>query len=220
MKNNNPKMNRLNYFCVVEGQQEKMYLNRLAALLSDFPRQTVTFNSVINTAEQLRRRNYVEYDYVCLFDHDFRDMEFERSIKTCLELDAKKSKKTKQNSGSRVWHAYSNICFDLWLALHKEFIGRPANLTGEYIPDVIRLYNLAKDSDIKQEKVIERIINQIELDDVKRAISYAKRIRNSKLQEDKHVIKTEDIDYTYYSDPDFSIDTFIEDVMNKMGISV
>lgn len=219
MRNVNPPMNRLNYFCVVEGQQEKMYLNRLAKLLSDFPKRTVTFNPVIDNAERLRR-NYVEYDCVCLFDNDFKQIEFERSIKTCLELDAKKSKKTKQNSGSRVWHAYSHICFDLWLALHKEFIGRPANSTGEYIPDVIRLYNLAKDSDIKQEKVIERIINQIELDDVKRAISYAKRIRNSKLQEDKHVIKTKDNDYNYYSDPDFSIDTFIEDVMNKMGISV
>lgn len=219
MRNVNPPMNRLNYFCVVEGQQEKMYLNRLAKLLSDFPKRTVTFNPVIDNAERLRR-NYVEYDCVCLFDNDFKQIEFERSIKTCLELDAKKSKKAKQNSGSRVWHAYSHICFDLWLALHKEFIGRPANSTGEYIPDVIRLYNLAKDSDIKQEKVIERIINQIELHDVKRAISYAKRIRNSKLQEDKHVIKTKDIDYTYYSDPDFSIDTFIEDVMNKMGISV
>lgn len=213
-------MNRLNYFCVVDGQQEKMYLNRLAALLSDFPRQTVTFNSVINNAEQLRRRNYVEYDCVCLFDHDFKKMEFERSIKTCLELDAKRSQKTKHNSGSRVWHAYSNICFDLWLALHKDFIGRPANSTDEYIPDVIRLYNLAEDSDIKQEKVIERIVKQIELEDVKRAISYAKKIRKAKLQQDKHFIAETDNSFFYYSDPDFSIDTFIEDVMNKMGIIV
>lgn len=219
MNKRNPIINRLNYFCVVEGQQEKIYLNRLAKLLSDFPKRTVTFNPIINNSERLRR-NYVEYDCVCLFDHDFKQMEFERSIKTCLELDAKRSKKTKQNSGSRVWHAYSNICFDLWLALHKEFIGRPAASTGEYISDIIRLYSLAKDSDIKQEKIIERIVNQIELDDVKRAISYAKRIRKSKLQGDKHIITINDIDYSYYSDPNFSIDTFVEDVMNKMGISI
>ena len=213
-------MTKLNYFCVVDGQQEEIYLNRLAKLLTDFPKRTVTFNTIINNAEQLRRENYIEYDSVCLFDHDFKKTEFERSIMTCVELNAKRSVGTKRNPGSRVYHAYSNICFDLWLALHKEFIGRSAQCSPkEYISDVIRLYNLPKDSDIKQKKIIERIVKQIELKDVKMAISNAQRIRNSKLEKDKCVISVEG-DIFYYPDPDFSIDIFIKQVIEKLGISI
>lgn len=214
MKNGKP-MNRLNYFCVVEGQQEEMYLKRFAELLSDFPRQTVTFNTVINNAEQLRR-SYAEYDKVCLFDHDFKPMEFERSIKTCLELDADTNRRT----GQRVWHAYSSICFDLWLVLHKEFIGRSANSPKEYIPDVIRVYDLPKGADIKQAKVIERIVKQIELEDIKRAVSNVRKIRKDKLPKDKCFIAGTSGGFFYYSDPDFSIDIFVEHVMEKMGIKI
>lgn len=208
---------RLNYFCVVDGQQEKLYLKRLSNLLTDFPKRVVTFNAVINNPEQLRR-NYAEYDKVCLFDHDFKTREFERSIKTCVELDAIKSKGTKRKPGFKVYHAYSSICFDLWLALHKQFIARPASSPKEYITDVIRLYNLPEDSDIKNEKVIEKIVNQIELEDVKTAISNAQKIRKAKLETDKHFIQGLD-NFFYYSDPDFSIDIFINQVMSKMGIS-
>lgn len=143
-------------------------------------------------------------------------MEFERSIKTCLEPDADANRRT----GQRVRHAYSSICFDLWLVLHKEFIDHSANSHKEYIPDVIRLYDLPKGADIKQAKVIERIVRQIELEDIKRAVSNVQKIRKAKLPEDRCFITGKDGGFFYYSNPDFSIDIFVKHVMYKMVIKI
>jgi len=77
------------------------------------------------------------------------------------------------------------MCFDLWLVLHKEYTARLVNSAGGYVNDVRRIYSLPKDADIKEEDVIEKIVSQISLDDVRTAISNAQRIRKSKLPTDE-----------------------------------
>lgn len=48
-------MIKLNYFCVVEGQQEKMYLEHISSLLRDFPKRSVSFNIKIGNAGELKK---------------------------------------------------------------------------------------------------------------------------------------------------------------------
>jgi hypothetical protein len=100
-----------------------MYLKHLAQLLKKPNERVVTFNTTVGSAELLRR-NYTEYDKAVLFDHDFNEVEFERNIKTCVELDRESQKKRKRK-GERIYHAYSNVNFDLWLILHKEDYSKP-----------------------------------------------------------------------------------------------
>lgn len=209
-------MIRRNYFCVVEGQQEIIYLNRIAELFTNFPERAVKFNPVIGNADKLnRKKSLPDYDRVCFFDHDFNQVEFERNLNTCIKLDSKR-KRTRNNPGYRTYHAYSNICFDLWLVLHKEYTTRLVNSADGYIDDVRRIYSLRKNADIKEEKVIETIVSQISLDDVRTAIANAQRIRKSKLPSDK--IFTDESNF-YYSPPDFSIDMFLNTVLKEAGLS-
>ena len=164
-------MRSMTYFCVVEGQQEKMYLNHLARLLTDFPKKVIKFNCVIDNASRLKTE-YVEYDKVFLFDHDLDPIRFERNLDTCVSLNRDAgAKRFKRNGTPHIYHAYSNICFDLWLLLHKQNYFRAETATDAYVDHVRSAFNLERNADIKREDVIEHILKQINLDDVKLAIS-------------------------------------------------
>jgi len=171
---------RRTYLCICEGQQEKMYLNHLASLINDFPRKMVKFNTFIDTPHRLVKR-YEEYDSAAVFDYDFNDVEFKRNIKLCDELN-RKLKSTKKYGGRYIYHAYSNVNFDLWLILHKENYNRLVSRNDAYICDVRRIYGLGMTDNIKNEDNIIKILSQITLEDVKNAIIRAKNIRSSKDQ--------------------------------------
>lgn len=205
-----------NYFCVVEGQQEAIYLKRIAELLTHFPDRVVKINTIIGDAYKLRKgQSLPDYDKACFFDHDFKTTEFERNLNTCIKFDSK-VKRNKNNPGYRVYHAYSNICFDLWLVLHKEYTTRLVNSADGYVDDVRRIYLLGSNADIKEAKVVEKIVSQISLDDVRTAIANAQRIRKSKLPSDKIFTNENN---SYYSHPDFSIDVFLNTVLKESGLT-
>lgn len=203
-------MYRKTYRCVVEGQQEVLYLQHLAKLLTTFPKTVVKFNVSEGNAHELIK-SYVEYDSACLFDYDFNKAEFESNLTTCASLNRKNQKKSKKQS-ARVYHAYTNVCFDLWLVLHKKDFFAPVSANDAYVKDVIQLYNLPKDSDIKNEKVIETILSQITLEDVKRAIYRAQLICGRKLPTDAIQVGGE----KYFDNPDLSIHNFIEIVIKDI----
>ena len=203
-------MYRKTYRCIVEGQQEDLYLQHLAKLLTQFPKTVVKFNISEGNAYELTK-SYVEYDSACLFDYDFNKAEFESNLTTCASLNRKNQKKSKKQS-ARVYHAYTNVCFDLWLVLHKKDYFAPVSTNDAYVKDVIQLYNLPKGSDIKNEKVIETILSQITLEDVRSAIHRAKLICGRKLPTDAIKVDTE----KYFDNPDLSIHNFIEIVIKDI----
>ena len=175
---------RKTYLCVCEGQQEKMYLRHVASLLKKSPESVVSFNTVIDKPYRLRK-TYEEYDHAALFDFDFNEVEFKNNIEICDKLD-KENRPTKRKNGKRVYHAYSNVNFDLWLILHKECFSKSVSGNHAYVVDVRRIYGLSKTDDIKKKSVVEKIINQIGTT-------------------------------IYYSNPDFSIDIFLEKVLLECG---
>ena len=204
-------MIRLNYFCVVEGQQEAMYLKHISSLLQNRPQRVVNFSIKVGNAGELKK-SLVEYDKVCLFDHDFNRNEFENNLRICLLLNSGRKK-----NDAVVDHAYSSICFDLWLALHKKFLNRSAKSAKEYANDVRKLYHLSKEADIKSKEIMGKILSQITLDDVITAILNAERIRNGKTEESKFYVNNTNY---YYQDPDFSIHIFLRKVLEKSGINI
>ncbi len=201
-----------NYFCAVEGQQEEIYLRRVQSLLTQRPKKILNFNIAEGNAEKLN--NYFEYDHACLFDHDCNKAEFENNLKTCVLLNAK-NRGTRKKPGVKYYHAYSSICFDLWLVLHKKYLNRSVSYPDGYVKDVINLYSLDKEADIKSKSVMEKIVKQIEIDDIKAAISNAGKIRKSKFEKDK--IFVSGTNEFYYDNPDFSLDLFMQNVLTEMG---
>lgn len=207
----NRKRYKKTVFCVVEGQQEELYLKHLANLLTDFPTKVVKFNIVKGNADKLRG-NGIEYDSVCVFDHDFDDALFSKNLETCIELDRKFSRKPREN-GHRVHHAFSNVCFDLWLLLHKRDFKSPINTTDGYVKEIRKAFDLPDDADIKSKKTIEEILGQITLDDVYDAISRAESIKASKLGRDLHRTSK---GAEYYDNPDMSIHIFMKELISEV----
>ena len=118
------------YRAVVEGQQEELYLKHLASLLSDFPNKVVSFNTSIGVPKDLKR-DYYDYDAVCIFDFDNDITKFEDNINTCQKLFKQSGKKSTRS----IDIAYSNICFDLWLLLHKQDYAAHVSNNNDYIDE-------------------------------------------------------------------------------------
>ena len=202
---------RKTYLCICEGQQERMYFDHLAKLIKDFPKKVVKFNTFIDSPHRLEKR-YEEYDSAAIFDYDFNETEFYRNIEICNQLN-KKLKPTKRNSGRHIYHAYSTVNFDLWLILHKQDYNKRVSKNDAYINDVRRVYGLKRADDIKSEDVINKILVQITLKDVKEAIKRAENIRIIKEESDsKNIFNT-----LIYENPDFSIHEFLRFVLEDSG---
>lgn len=196
---------RKTYLCVCDGQQEEMYLKHLALLLKKIPERIVTFNTTCGNVSKLTK-DYTEYDNACLFDYDFNDTTFKENIDFCDQLNRKSQR---YKNGKKIYQAYSNVNFDLWLILHKEDFSRQVSSNGAYVSTVRRVYSLPPNADIKTKANIQRILNQISLDDVKKAIEQADRIRSTKLYIDRHYIGNS----IYYDNPDFSLNEFLKTVL-------
>jgi len=97
--------------------------------------------------------------------------------------------------------------------LHKEDFRRSVTRNDAYISDVRKIYGLSSTDNIKNEKIINKILSQITLEDVKVAIKRAENIRNSKIKEDSKKIGNTEV----YSNPDFSIHEFLKVVLEDSG---
>lgn len=202
-------MIRLNYLCAVEGQQESLYLRHLAKLLTDSPKVAVTFNIKIGNAISLKRER-VQYDMVCLFDHDGNVREFEDNLSECIRMNKSYSKSKPPRN---VYHAYSNICFDLWLLLHKKDYTRPEINNNAYVKHIRETYGLSTDDDIKDQRVMQRILRQISITDVMSAIKRADQICRNKDERDGKDL----MGIKYYPNPDLSIHTFVKHVIDLLS---
>ncbi len=202
---------RKTYLCICDGQQETMYLNHLAMLIKDFPQKVVKFNTFEDSPHRLEKR-YEDYDSAAVFDFDHNDVEFKRNIEICDSLN-KKLKPSKRKEGRHIYHAYSSVNFDLWLILHKEDYNKSVTRNDAYATDVRRVFGLKSSDNIKNQKVIKRILSQITLEDVKVAIGRAEMIRKSKVKADSTKIENT----TIYSNPDFSIHEFLRVVLKDSG---
>lgn len=202
---------RKTYLCICDGQQETMYLSHVAALIKDFPRKVVKFNTFKDSPHRLEKR-YENYDSAAIFDFDYNDVEFRRNIEICDSLN-KKFKLSKRKEGKHIYHAYSNVNFDLWLILHKEDYNKSVTRNDAYIADVRRIFGLKFTEDIKSEEAIKKILSQITLKDVNDAIRRAQTIRKSKVKTDSTKLGSTII----YSNPDFSIHEFLRAVLEDSG---
>lgn len=211
MREEKMKLYRKTYLCICEGQQEKMYLDHVAKLINKFPQKVVKFNTFIDSPQSLEKR-YEEYDSAAIFDYDLDDLKFKKNIEICDKLN-KELKPTIRKSGRFIYHAYSNVNFDLWLILHKKECSGCVWKNDAYIQDVRKNYGLNSTDNIKKEEIIKKILSQITLEDVKDAITRADQIRKSKVNADGWNIGNTMV----YSNPDFSINQFLKTVLEDSG---
>lgn len=74
---------------------------------------------------------------------------------------------------------------------------------------------MPNNTNIKAKGNIQKILDKIELIDVKRAIENAEEIMKEKMEEDKIYVKR---NFSYYPNPSMSINEFFKELFEDIGI--
>lgn len=186
------------YRCFFEGQQEKMYFEHIARKVKEVsPNISLKFNAMekLLTLE----RSSTSVPKIAVFDYDMNKVDFENKVKIC--------KNTKV--------LYTSLNFDLWLLLHKIEFNKNVQSNKSYIKPIRAEYKLEKDANIKSKSNMEKILDQIELEDIKQAIRNSEEIMNGKLEEDKINIKK---GFYYYDNPSMNINKFFKQLFEELGV--
>lgn len=113
--------------------------------------------------------------------------------------------------------AYTNLCFELWLILHKKPLNRVIVNKEDYKAEINSVYNLNCLSwdDVKKEQNLAKILKQITIDDIRVAIDHAKQIdkNNQKTQQQSQYKNSK----YYRNNPSLNLHEFIEMVLDKCG---
>lgn len=203
------------YNVCCDGNTEVLYFKRLEELVNhcdlskrlSLNTKSANSGSPNRTVEVASRGNVYE-NKVAVFDHDGKDDAFKKA----LDLSAE----------NNVAHGYSNICFELWLILHKTDCKRMVYKGADYWPDMQKVYglhNMDSFDDCKNEKNCAKILSQISLDDVKMAIKRAKRIAKDNA-DTKTAHGSSKRGKKYYDNPDLSIHLVVEEMLTVIGVEV
>ena len=195
----------ITYRGAVEGLQEEMYCDHLKKLINNnlnfSKRVNFLFKNshggsptvIVKKAKQNSLNN--DNNNVAIYDRDFK-RDFIESINLAQEFN--------------IMPAYSNQNSNYFLILHKKFIYKQTTKSDNYEKELIKTYHLDKNSDIKSEESIIKILDQINLEDVKLAMKNINRVNN----ETKNIQKQ--IAPNIYEQPFLNILEFLEDIFEKV----
>ena len=137
------------------------------------------------------------------FDYDGKKDKYEEAIDLAIE--------------NKIELGYTNYCFDLWLILHKEDYFDIVQNQDAYADKLRQVFGLAADANIKKEKRVTEIVNQIGLSDIKNAIQRGKKI--SEDNQGKEANKTPK-ENRYYDNPDTQMHVLLQFLFAKVGINI
>ena len=191
-------MKKREFRCYFEGQQEKMYFDYVAKKIKEFDQNISEKFKEVGKLKILEKSS-TDVPKIAVFDYDLNRIEFENRVRLC--------KKTKI--------LYSNLNFDLWIVLHKEKFTRKVQDNHAYVNKIREIYKLPENANIKSKDNIKRILEQIELDDIKKAIRYANEIMSGKLESDRIYVRR---GFSYFPNPSMSINEFFYDLFKDLAI--
>ena len=209
------KARKPQFLCIVgcEGKnQERLYFDRIAQLINNVEERTqdLVFDYAEPyggnpkcVVERTIEKSIGKENKMSVFDYDGKETKYEQAIDLANE--------------NHIVLGYSNYCFDLWLVLHKkEYDGTVQNQDG--YADVLRsVYGLEPDANIKKEKRVRQIVDQIDLQDVKLAIHRAESIADNNKNKNGNVTAG---GHRYFDNPDTQMHTLLQFLMKEVGVSI
>lgn len=210
------------FYFSVEGETEKWYLTHLQKLINSTGNSKfkVSFNCSVESNPVKRVKSLVITDKteICHF-FDFEGNEKKYTDRFRLTLSKlKEASEIGKNISYRC--GYSNLTFELWIILHKCESNSPYSHRKQYLNEINKAYdeNFESLREYKNEKNFNRIMSKINMNDVKRAINYAKNImkRNSENGFKTHRYKG----YYYFKEnPSLSVWEVIEKILQECQLT-
>ena len=213
---------RNKYYFTVEGHNEDWYFDHLKELIEGNSNYLVKFVKKCQYSPLKFAKRYSSVynsDLWHIRDFESKEPEFQKIFKSELD-ELKEVNKTK--TGVSYYLGYSNLCFELWMILHKMDFSVPLNNRKQYLQYINSAYkqNYKKIDDYKDEKEFKKILNSITLNDVKDAVRRAKTIEEKcKYNTYKLIEHSKGISY-YQENPSLSIHKFIEKILNDTKIII
>ena len=206
------KIQKIEYRGAVEGFQEEKYFKHLASLIEEEPKRKYDVRFKLTNVEggsplvvarkASNQQSAGKIDRIAVFDFDLLPKEYAQAIDHCKK--------------NQVVAAYSNMCFDLWLLLHKTSYNKGVVKSEAYQEEVIQAYGLKKGDNIKSEEIMEQIVSQITLKDVCYAVKRGNEIEETNKQFRTPLYTEKSIQY--FENPDLNIHHFVKKVLQKTKI--
>lgn len=208
------------YYITVEGETEKIYLDKLKMLINDsgINSKKVKFKVKVEKSPKKAIKKITSLDSNRIYhviDVEKPDQEGTEVFHKIID-ELESANKYKKNTKYEL--LYTNISFELWIILHKSSCNGCKNNQSQYLTELNRSFHMNFESldEYKKEKNFEQLMNNITLDDVKLAI-----IRAEKLMNDLEMCTTKKVykKYKYYSEnPSLNIHELIKMILNETGI--
>ena len=190
--------------CYYEGLQEEKYFKHIKKIIEEaYPNVNLKFKKVEKLKSLVESSTMVPK--IAVFDYDSNKEEFEKKVKIC--------KNTKNHMKTKI--LYTSLNFDLWLLIHKKQFDKPVVNNGDYVEKVRNAYNLSRTANIKNNAIIEKMMQKIKMQDLEFARENARKIMARKLESDKILIGKK---FSYYPNPSMNIHEFFNELMIDLKI--
>lgn len=209
---------RITYYFSVEGETEKWYLDWLQKTINsqESTKYFVKLESTVqkNPLETVKRMNIIGPTEIAHFlDYESNDDEHVQNFIHVLD-----QMKLAQSSGKSINYrlGYSNYTFELWIILHKQDCRRQLSHRSQYLEYINHAFNehFGSLSEYKQKDNFKRILDKINIEDVKKAIERSKAITLH--NKDAGYVLQQYKKYKYYKEnPSLSIWEIIEEILKK-----
>lgn len=211
------KKENVQFYLSVDGNTEELYFKWLKECLNSSPNavRTVSFDvkqkKPSSYAKSLSILTKTIAYHVC--DKETSSTSDKEKFKRILE-EMKNVYKIRPCITYKL--AYSNISFELWLLLHKTSCNGIQNTAADYFQNIKKIFSLndiASFDEYKEEKNVNRVLNQLSLDDVKAAIK-----RVEKIQQDNASVQQETTHkgYSFFEgNPSLNIHLLIQKIIDE-----
>lgn len=175
----------LRYYFSVEGQTEKWYFEWLEKQINNSQQATMKVKFIVknikNPLKYVKTMNVVSQTpitHVFDFEESAKESDFQTTL-GYMRAAERKTKKVKYHLG------YTNLCFELWIILHKKKYMISQSSKNNYLKEINSLFNESFESllEYKNENNFKKILNKLTLNDVMNAVKNAK---NLELQNEKN----------------------------------
>ncbi|MNC09646.1 hypothetical protein D3C81_215440 [compost metagenome] len=210
------------YFYTVEGETEKWYL--------DWLEDEINANPAVNikvTIKSKVEKNPLKYaksipiitkvEITHLFDYESHEpihvKQFIETLDLLKEANSIKGKQIKYILG------YSNLTFELWIALHKNDFNAHTEHRSHYLRHINSAFDerFTELSTYKEEDTFKRMLRKLTLDDVKAAVRRAKGIMQRNAENGLQELQYRGFKY-FKDNPSLTIHESVERILRDCGL--
>lgn len=211
-------LEKFNPYLTCDGETEQWYFEHLQKLINDSSIRKRTF--VVKPEITKNPANFAKTKITICKRKWYHIMDRETSSGSDTSgfnniLDSLREVKFK----AKPILGYSNVSFELWILLHKIDMAKSVNCAKDYwrlIQKTYHLENITSFDKYKKEQNFQRVLNQIDLSDVVRAINNAEKLENRNLNTCT-LKKRADFEF-YEENPALSVHKVVKDILKEVGI--